>query len=540
MRPFLTLHTPQLARDYYGDGRWAADTFFSLLDGLAKSRPDAPALRDGRVSLNWLELKKSVDSVAAAYRAHGLVPGDRVSIWMSNKVECIIAFLACSREGLACNPSLHRTYTCQEVVDLMARLNTRILISEEGWGADRDAVDFNAMLAELPFLEASFTLETLPIATQAPVSEPRDDPDCVSYLAFTSGTTGAPKCVMHSANTLLSNGRDLVDAWGVDSNEILLSLSPLSHHIAWVAVAEWLLSGCLLVTNDPPDKTDRLDWIIETGATCVMGVPTHAMDILAEQKARGMQGIGRVSVFYMAGAPIPEVVAETFVNQGIKPLNVYGMTENSSHQFTHPDDVPDVWTKTCGTGGRGYEVKIFSPENADIEAKPGEIGQIAGRGSNLMLGYFGGQGVTENSFNRSGWFLSGDLGSLDEAGNLRIEGRLKDLIIRGGHNIYPTQIEGRALRHDDVELAAAFGVPDNRLGERVGLAIKGRLDANETLRYLQQQGVSKFDMPEWFVALEEFPLTPSGKILKRELVAMYKNGTIELEQVNYKTMGIEE
>lgn len=163
MRPFLTLHDPKQAGLYYEDGRWTQDTFYSLLDGLAQTQPGALALRDGRVSLSWSQLKGKVDSLAALYRSHGLVPGDRVSIWMSNKAESVIAFLACSREGLACNPSLHRTYTCQEIVELLERLSTRILITEQGWGADRDACDFDAMLGELPSLKAMYTTETLPL-----------------------------------------------------------------------------------------------------------------------------------------------------------------------------------------------------------------------------------------------------------------------------------------------------------------------------------------------------------------------------------------
>ncbi len=538
MRPFLTLHTPSMARRYYQDGRWATDTFYSLLSAVANVRPEDVAVRDGRQSLTWSELKRKVDSLAAAYCAQGLVPGDRVSIWMSNKVETIIAFIACSREGLACNPSLHRTYTCEDIAALLERLNSRILITEDGWGSDRNETNLNEMLSKLPFLKTIYSYDKLPLDDTVMDSEPNDDPDVVGYLAFTSGTTGAPKCVMHSANTLLTNARDLVEAWGFNKDTVLLSLSPLSHHIAWVGVSQWLLSGCVFVTDDRPTGTNKLDWIIETGATYVMGVPTHAMDILNDQKSRGLDRVGNVSVFYMAGSPIPEVVAEDFVKQGIKPLNVYGMTENSSHQFTHPGDAPDVWTQTCGRGGRGYEVKIFSAEDPDVEVAAGEIGQISGRGADLMLGYFSGQESTEQSFNGSGWFLSGDLGSIDEQGNLRIEGRLKDLIIRGGHNIYPSHIEAIALRHDDIEFVAAFPVPDDRLGEQVCLAIMGALDSEQMLKHLWEEGLSKFDMPEWFVKVEKFPLTASGKIMKRDLIAMYAKGEIKPEPVNFKQMGI--
>lgn len=228
----------------------------------------------------------------------------------------------------------------------------------------------------------------------------------------------------------------------------------------------------------------------------------------------------------MAGAPIPQVVAQAFVAQGIRPQNVYGMTENSSHQFTHPKDCQETWTATCGRGGRGYRVKIVDADDPNRELPIGEIGQIAGQGANLMLGYLGNQRATEQSFSRDGWFLSGDLGSLDEAGNLRVEGRLKDLIIRGGHNIHPSRIEALALRHDQVLKAAAFPVPDERLGERVCLAVQGEIDGQAMLAFLAEQGLSVYDMPEWFVQVEVFPLTPSGKILKRALVELHRSGEL--------------
>ena len=149
----------------------------------------------------------------------------------------------------------------------------------------------------------------------------------------------------------------------------------------------------------------------------------------------------------MAGAPIPPSVATAFVAQGIKPQNIYGMTENSSHQYTHPEDETAISVTTCGRGGPGYEVRLFDPADRDRPVGSGEVGEIGGRGGALMLGYFDNQTATETSFNRDGWFMSGDLGSMDESGNLKVEGRLKDLIIRGGHNIYPAHIEALALRH---------------------------------------------------------------------------------------------
>ena len=195
------------------------------------------------------------------------------------------------------------------------------------------------------------------------------------------------------------------------------------------------------------------------------------MDILADMKQRGMAKLGQVTVFYMAGSTIPPETARAFLDMGVKPQNVYGMSENGSHQYTLPDDETQTITTTCGKACAGYETRLWDQENPDREAKPGEIGEIGTRGALLMLGYFDNQTATESSFNAHGWFMSGDLGRFDQRGNLQIVGRKKDLIIRGGHNIHPATIENLAMRHPRVLKAAAYPVADARLGERVCLAV---------------------------------------------------------------------
>ncbi len=232
------------------------------------------------------------------------------------------------------------------------------------------------------------------------------NPDKITYLAFTSGTTGTPKGVMHSDNTLLANARAMVEDWHHDERTILLSLSPMSHHIGAVALAQALAAGMELVVNAPPAGMTPLDWIIATGASYVMGVPTHAMDILAEMRRRRLDTLGAVKTFYMAGSPIPREVAQAFLDRGVMPQNVYGMSENSSHQYTLPDDDPETIVATCGRACRAYEIRLFDQDNPDLEVAPGEVGEIGGRGACLMLGYFDDQQATEDSFNRGGWFMS--------------------------------------------------------------------------------------------------------------------------------------
>jgi len=572
MAKILTLHSPAQARLHYEAKTWQSETMYALLVRHATERGERFACRDASTRLTWSQMLVWVDGVASALHQAGLREGDRVSVWLPSRVESIIVFLACSRNGYICNPSLHQNYTVAEIETLLSRIDCRALVVQMNYGADSDRFDIFERALANPTMRVVFALSSRlegadsvstgdsgdlpPGALAFPtlagfvgfagssgatdltrVTPPITDPDKLVYLAFTSGTTGPPKGVMHSDNTLLANGRAMVADWSHDEHTILLSLSPMSHHIGTVALEQTMVCGCELVVHDPRLGRTALDWILETGATYVMGVPTHAMDLLHGLQQRGMNQLGQVRVFYMAGAPIPQETAQRFVAIGVTPQNVYGMTENGSHQYTLPGDPTDVIIKTCGRACHGYEVALWSQENPDIPVAPGEIGEIGGRGAVLMLGYFANQQTTERSFNASGWFMSGDLGQIDERGNLHIVGRKKDLIIRGGHNIYPAQIEDLAHRHPAVKKAAAFAVADERLGEKVCLAliVDGPAPAaEELLEHLAQLGLSKFDMPEYYLVMDEFPLTPSGKILKRELMAWTHSGQIQPRPVRYK------
>ncbi|MGE5271521.1 MAG: AMP-binding protein [Thiohalocapsa sp.] len=536
----LTLHDPAAARRYYTQGLWRDETFYALLQRHAAARPHDFALRDGVQRLTWAALLALVDAVAADLAAAGVKRGERVAVWLPNRVEAVVVFLACARQAYVCNPSLHQNYTVSEIVELLASTRAAALFAQPGHGADARTADIFAAAAELPGLRKVYALEAgtpFRAGDRAEPLPPADDnPDAVVYLAFTSGTTGTPKGVMHSTNTLLANARAMVEDWHHDHRSVLLSLSPLSHHIATVALAQSLAAGMELVVNAPPPGLTALDWIVESGATYVMGVPTHAMDILGELRRRGLdradgEKLGQVKTFYMAGSPIPREVAQAFLDRGVIPQNVYGMSENSSHQYTLPSDPAETIVATCGRACRAYEIRLFDQENPDVEVPPGEIGEIGGRGACLMLGYFDNQQATEESFNRGGWFMSGDLGRFDAAGCLEIVGRKKDLIIRGGRNIHPAKIEDLAMRHRAVAKAAAFPVADYRLGEKVCLSVifhEGAVaEAEELLAHLHQAGLSRYDMPEYFIAMTAYPLTASGKVLKRELVEWAKSGRIQ-------------
>jgi len=577
----LTLHDPEKTRENYACGSWQQDTMFMLMQEQAHKQPDKLALRDASTRMTWSEVLAAVDGVAHSLHLAGLRQGDRVAIWLPSRIESVIIFLACSRNGYVCCPSLHQSYTAKEVITLLNRIRCKAFFSMRGYGSDAATTSIFNLLDEVPTLIHAYSLgANYPESVDRPADRQADshtgvhsnvhadrhadvlpfprpltlqeenlgtaflaaqrNPDKIVYLAFTSGTTGLPKGVMHSDNTLMANGRVLVKDWHHNASTVLLTLSPLSHHIGTVAIEQWLAAGMELAIHNPACGIKALDWIIQTDATYVMGVPTHAMDILDDFRQRDLSKMGHVKSFYMAGSPIPREVAEHFLRIGITPQNVYGMTENGSHQYTWPTDPTETIVSTCGRSGMGYEVRVFNSENPDVEMALGEVGEIGGRGGLLMLGYFDDQTATENSFNRDGWFMSGDLGVLDEQNCLQIVGRKKDLIIRGGHNIHPARIEDLAHRHDGIAKAAAFPIADERLGERVCLAVIQRpntqahpLQAQEILLHLHQAGLSKYDMPEYFLLMDQFPLTASGKILKRDLVLMAQRGEITPEPVRF-------
>ena len=552
MSTILSLHDPADARRYYADGTWRDDTLYTLAAGHAAARPAAFALRDATRRLTWAALRDWVDAVADDLHAAGLRRGERVGVWLPNRVEALVAFVACARNGYVCTPSLHRNHTTAQIVGLMRRVRAAALIVQPGYGADAARVDIVAQAGEIETLRrlyavgpageaarANQKVTPFPPANTPPrrLIEPDRNPDKIVYLAFTSGTTGEPKGVMHSDNTLLANGRPMVADWRLGPDTVILSLSPMSHHIGTVALEQALVAGCELVLDDPPAGRSRLDWIVEAGATYVMGVPTHAIDVQAAMARAGLARLGKVAMFYMAGAPIPREVCRAFLQMGVTPQNIYGMTENGSHQYTLPSDDEATIVGTCGRANAGYEVRIFAADDPDRAVPVGEVGQIGSRGGNLTLGYFADQAVTEASFNASGWFMSGDLGALDARGCLTIVGRQKDLIIRGGHNIHPAHIEDLALAHPRIEKAAVFGVADPRLGEKVCLAYiatdRAEIPADALLDHLDRTGLSRYDMPEFVLALDAFPLTPSGKILKRELVEWVKSGRITPTPVRF-------
>lgn len=527
---------------HYRDGFWRSETIYALVATQARQSPDKFAIRDRSRRLTYAQLIQEADTLARALQHRGVKPGQRVAVWVASRVEVAVALLACSRNGFVCCPSLHRDHTVGDVADLLERVRASALIVQRGFGADSDRNDIVARAKAIPSIQHIYVLGPVeehggnPMAVpwstdaadttnQAPVD---GDPDAVVYLAFTSGTTGAPKGVMHSDNTLLANARTISKDWSIDARSNVYTLSTLSHNLGFGAMIMTLIVGGELVVHDLPRGASLLDRLRETGATFLFGVPTHAIDLLSDMRSRQADERPRLAGFRISGAPAPAWVINELLSYGIKPQLGYGMTETCSHQYTHPNDDTKLLNETVGRACAGYQIKIWQADNSAVELPAGEVGEIGGRGASLMLGYFNDQSATEDSFNALGWFMTGDLGWIDESGYLRITGRKKDVINRGGHKIFPAKLEAIASQHQCIERVAAIPVADDRLGEKVCLAVEFRngkkATASDILEHLNLGGLSKYDMPEYFLELDRIPLTASGKIRKVEIVEAVKAG----------------
>jgi acyl-CoA synthetase len=541
----LTLLNSSTLAAHTAAGLWGDETIYRLAARQAITAPGAFAVRDRHRRLTYAALVEAADRLAAGLAGHGIRPGQRVAVWLPSRLETAVALLASSRNGYVCCPSLHRGHTVGEVVALVDRMRATAVIAEPGYGANADRHDLFAELEDRAFVRCVYRVEpadttAMPfgeILAPAVQTPPSSDANQVMYLPFTSGTTGEPKGVMHSDNTLLATARMMVRDWALD-RKVLYTLSPLSHNLGLGALITALSGGGELVVHDLPRGHSLLDRLKETGANFLFGVPTHAIDLLSEMRARGAQHPAAVCGFRISGAAAPAQVIRELMSRGVVPQSGYGMTETCSHQYTLPDDPPERILETCGRACEGFEIRIWRQDNPDAEAAPDEIGQIGGRGTSLMLGYFDDQAATEAAFNAQGWFMTGDLGWIDEQGYLRVVGRQKDVIIRGGRNIYPARIEALATRHDAVERAAAFPIADPRLGERVCLAVVAcenkTVEPEAILQHLDMAGLSKYDMPEFILPLEDMPLTASGKAIKRELVRRVEEGRVRPVPVRFR------
>lgn len=553
----LTRLDPVQSETFYDEGRWRTDSLWDVFLVGAYAHPERAAIIERTRTHTYGDVLDAASRLAGWLHDQGLRQGDRVAVWLPSRAEVAVAVLACARLGLVCCPSLHRDHTVGQVVELIERMRAAAFIGQPGYGADADRHDIFTELAQFDAAPVALQLPALTsadnqagepgqsaptglladLAETALPSGHRTHPDTVVYLAFTSGSTGEPKGVMHSSNTLLSPVRAMVQDWALGGDTVIYSLSPLSHNLGFGAMLTALANGGTLVAHDLPRGASVAERMAETGTAFAFGVPTHVIDLLGELERGHAQGL-RLRGFRISGAAVSKDVVLRLRARGITPQTGYGMTEAGSHHYTRADDAPELIAETSGRPFEGHEVKIVDREDSTRDLPAGEVGQILSRGPSITVGYFDDQRATEASLTGDGWLLTGDLGWQDENGYIRITGRKKDVIIRGGHNIFPARIEGLANDYPGVRAVAAVSVPDLRLGERVCLVVAsaGRPPAAEVvLQHLDHAGLSKYDMPEFYAVMDALPLLPSGKIDKRKIEALIADGELSVEPVRFTT-----
>lgn len=549
----LSLTDVKAREHYYADGYWRHETLYGIALAHATTAPDSYALRHQSLRLTYRQFLNRVDALADELALRGVRPGERVVTWIPNRVESAVIHIACSRGGYVFCPSPDRTHTVADVVTLLQRIRATAFFYQPGFGADSTQSDIAVELGKVDSLRCVLTVNQLGSSPSIPFPDltvsnrekldPKvinNDPDCVRYLSFTSGSTGTPKGVMHSDNSLITVLRSMAVDWKFDSQTVTYALSPISHGLG---ISGWLTSlvvGGEFVLHDLPRGASVIERMVEVGTGYLVGVPTHAIDLLNELRQRGAAGLEKLKCFRISGAATPGHVIEELLQYGIPIQSGYGMTENCAHQYTRPSDTPEQIIQTCGRVCAGYEVCIFDINDTDKPAQPGEVGQIGGRGASLMLGYFGDQRATESSFNSDGWFITGDLGRHDESGYLHIAGRKKDLIIRGGVNINPSRIEDFTMRHDAVMRAAAFPIADERLGERICLAVmfkEGQSASQEQIfQCIETAGLTRYEMPEYFLVLPDIPIMTNGKILKIKIIKQVQAGEIIPQRIHWRSV----
>ena len=541
----LSLLDGPMLRDFHARGLWHSDTVYDVAARHAARAPDRLAARDRFRRLTWRQLVDAADALADDLAMRGVKAGQRVMLWLPDRIETIAILLACSRSGFVSCPSPHRNHTVAEVEAMVEHVRAAAFMYQPGFGGE----GIEAAIADLGGVRQVYRLPAVSAADEgaklfagllangvtAKSDARRSDPDRVSYIAFTSGSTGRPKAVMHSDNTLLVTARALCRDWGIGSDTVVSTLSPFSHNLGVGAMMTALVAGAALVIHDTPRGESIVDRLAETGVDYLVGVPTHAIDLVAEARRRGMSRLADVRVFRVSGAASPPQVMHDLMALGVEPQSGYGMTENNSHQYTRPGDDPGLIAGTCGRACEGYEIAIFDRQDPDRRLGPGETGLVAGRGACLMLGYFDDQRATEAAFNADGWFMTGDLGQVDAGGYLRLTGRHKEVLIRGGHNINLARIEEFAAVFPSIVRAAVLPLPDARLGERICLAYVVRqgeaIEAHALLGHLRALGLSRYELPEYLLAVSELPLMPNGKIDKAFLLRAIAEGSLRPEAV---------
>lgn len=520
--------------DYRRRGYWGDATLLDYWNMAVLAQPEKTAVVDSLgARFSYAALDQKAARLAAWFRGQGLEKGDVVSIQLPGWVEFTIIYAACLKIGAVVNPIIP-AYRFREVSHITGKCGSRFLFMPYKFrhfdfiSLKRDIlkhfggktaviyVDKYGDGAEEPTL-GSILEHGGPAAD---IQGERPSADDVAAVLFTSGTESAPKGVLLTHNNIISSIRPFAATLGLSNSDIMLMPSPLGHATGFHhGVTTPFMLGATSVLQDVFKAEEALKVIEKERCTYGMGAAPFVYDLgCAMDRVR--YDLSSLRFFLCGGAASPRHLLDRLWEKGLRVINIYGSTESVPHTVASPWQNRHTLFVTDGHPIGGCEVRVVDKDHHPVPC--GVVGEEASRGPNVFVGYLGEPELTRKAVDDEGWYYSGDLCIMSSEGNLRIVGRKKDMVIRGGENISSQEVEEILLEHPLVAEAAVVGMPDPRLGERVCayVVLRGKLEFEEVIKFFEQHAVAKCKYPERLEVVQEIPKNPVGKIRKDILRSM--------------------
>ncbi|MFE3725768.1 AMP-binding protein [Nocardia sp. NPDC059154] len=518
------------------DAPLLGDTIGANLDRTAAAHPDREALIDYTTGIRWTyrEFNAEVDTLALGLLAAGIGKGDRVGIWAPNCPQWTLIQYATAKVG-AILVNINPAYRAHELRYVLRQAGIRMLVAAPSFKTSDYAAMITEVRPECPALEQVVLLDSLEwqsLFTSGRAANPdllaaaqsalsTDDPINIQY---TSGTTGFPKGATLSHHNILNNGYFVGELCGYTEQDRICIPVPFYHCFGMVMgnLAATTHGAAMIIPAPAFDPRATLEAVAAERCTSLYGVPTMFIAELADPEF-DTYDLSSLRTGIMAGSPCPvEVMKQVIERMGMREVSIcYGMTETSPVSTqTRGDDSLVQRTATVGRAGPHIEVKIVDPVTG-VTVPRGAAGELCTRGYSVMLGYWGEPEKTAEAIDAARWMHTGDLATMDDEGYVAITGRIKDMVIRGGENIYPREIEEFLYTHPDIVDAQVIGVPDVKYGEELMAWIRMRpgtppLTA-ESLREYCAGKVAHYKIPRYVHVVDEFPMTVTGKIRKVEM-----------------------
>jgi acyl-CoA synthetase (AMP-forming)/AMP-acid ligase II len=498
---------------------------------------DRTFLLFGDRRLTYAQLDQKSEALAAALHELGIGRGDRIAIDLPNWPEFIISMLATAKLGGVMVP-LNPRYTVPELQYMLRHSEAAVVIGAENFGGTDYLQLFEGLLTSLPDLQYVVTVgeedlwyddriyqfeDLLSSGAGRALPAAQIDARDTFAILYTSGTTGKPKGVELSHGNLLSPAAAAVDSIGLHADDVVFGIATVFNVFGLgPGIIGTMMAGASLVLQEQFDAAEALELIERHRVTVHYGVPTAYVTEIREAE-RSKRDLSSLRAGIVAGAPISDDLVRRIRQEFCPNLCVaYSLTETASAvAMTRPDDPPEKQLYTVGRPFAGTEIRTLDLDGTVLPEE--SLGELAVRGPGVMKGYYRQPTETAHAFDADGYFLTGDLGMIDEDGYVHIVGRRKELIIRGGFNVYPREVEDRLQAHPAVLEAVVVGVPDDVLGERVCaciMPVEGAIITGDEIKDWCRSALSDYKVPDLIRFFDVFPLTGSGKIRRIELARM--------------------